>query len=203
MENKPTGRLFPAGQTAGMDAGSRGPQPVLTGRRVRLRPWRPDDAPAVHAACQDAEVQRWTEVPVPYLPEHAAEFVGPLAAATWAEGGALSAVEELADGGLAGSMSVLSVHDGVAHAGYWTVAGRRRRGLTGEALRLLSSWVLDELGARRVELLADPANTGSCRVAESAGFSADGVLRQRHLHRGVPTDVVLWSLLAADPRPPV
>src|SRR4051794_33820739 len=124
-------------------ATDRGPQPVLTGRRVRLRPWRPDDAPIVCAACQDAEVQRWIEVPVPYLPAHAAEFVGALARATWSEGGALFAVEELADGGLVGSMGVLSVRSGVAEAGYWTVAGRRRRGLTGEALRVLSGWALD------------------------------------------------------------
>jgi RimJ/RimL family protein N-acetyltransferase len=51
-----------------------------------------------------------------------------------------------------------------------------------------------------VELIADPANTGSCRVAESAGFRAEGVLRQKYLYRGVPGDVVLYSLLATDPR---
>jgi hypothetical protein len=51
-------------------------QPTLTGARVRLRPWRADDADAVLAACQDAEIQRWTEVPVPYRREHAEGFVG-------------------------------------------------------------------------------------------------------------------------------
>jgi RimJ/RimL family protein N-acetyltransferase len=182
-------------------ATDRGPQPVLTGRRVRLRPWRPDDAPAVHAACQDAEVQRWTEVPVPYLPEHAEQFTGPVAADTWAAGGALFAVEH--DGALVGSMGVLGVRDGVAAVGYWTAAGQRGRGLTGEALRVLTGWALEQPGVRRVELIADPANTGSCRVAESAGFRAEGVLRARYLHRGVPTDVVLYALLGTDPRPPV
>jgi len=81
------------------------------------------------------------------------------------------------------------------------VAGQRGRGLTGEALRVLSGWALDDPGVRRVELIADPANTGSCRTAESAGFRAEGVLRQRYLHRGVPGDVVLYALLATDPRP--
>ena len=180
---------------------ARGPQPTLTGPRVRLRPWRPDDAPAVHAACQDAELQRWTTVPVPYLPEHAEQFVGEVAAATWAAGGALFAVESLGDGGLVGSIGLLGLREGVAPVGYWTVAGRRGQGLTAEALRVLSSWALDELGVRRVELIADPANRGSNRVAERAGFSAEGVLRSRYLHRGVPGDVVLWSLLATDRRP--
>lgn len=49
-------------------------QPTLTGPRVRLRPWWDDDVDAVFAACQDAEIQRWTEVPVPYRREHAAAF---------------------------------------------------------------------------------------------------------------------------------
>ena len=199
-DNKPTARLFPARHTAQV-ADDRGPQPTLSGRRVRLRPWRPDDADAVHAACQDAEVQRWTEVPVPYLRAHAEQFVGPVAAGSWAEGGALFAVEH--DGVLVGSMGVHGVRDGVAPVGYWTVPAQRGRGLTGEALRVLTGWALAQPGVHRVELVAEPANTGSCRVAESAGLRAEGVLRQRYLHRGVPTDVVLYAVLATDPRPPV
>jgi len=173
-------------------------QPTLPGPRVRLRPWRPTDAAAVYAACQDPELQRWTEVPVPYLPEHAEQFVGEVAAETWAGGGASFAVE--ADGALAGAMTLFGVQDGVASVGYWTVAGHRGRGLTGEALRVLTGWAFDH-GVRRVELIADPANTGSCRVAESAGLRAEGVLRSRYLHRGEPGDVVLYALLAGDPRP--
>ena len=176
-------------------------QPTLDGPRVRLRPWRAEDADAVHAACQDADLQRWTEVPVPYRPEHAAQFVGPVAAQTWADGGASFAVEERDGGGLVGAMTLFGVRDGVGSIGYWTVAAQRGRGLTGEALRVLSGWALDDRGVRRVELIADPANTGSCRTAESAGFRAEGVLRQRYLHRGVPGDVVLYALLGSDPRP--
>jgi RimJ/RimL family protein N-acetyltransferase len=74
----------------------------------------------------------------------------------------------------------------VAVAGYWTVAERRGGGLTGEALRVLRDWAFEGLGARRFELIADPANTASRRVAESAGLRAEGVLRSRRLHRGVP-----------------
>ena len=97
--------MFP-GRLAGVDADAhrRGPQPELVGRRVRLRPWRAEDAPAVLAVCRDAALQRWTEVPVPYLPRHAEDFVGPIATSTWAGGGGLFAVEKLADGGLVGSI---------------------------------------------------------------------------------------------------
>jgi RimJ/RimL family protein N-acetyltransferase len=175
--------------------------PTLTGRRVRLRPWRPDDAGAVFAACQDEEIQRWTEVPVPYLREHADGFVGELAARTWAGGGAQFAVETLDGDHLAGAMTLFPPRAGVGVGGYWTVAAHRGRGYTGEALRLLCGWAFADVGLRRMELVVDPRNDGSRGVAESAGFRAEGTLRQRSLHRGRPVDDLVHGLLATDPRP--
>jgi RimJ/RimL family protein N-acetyltransferase len=59
------------------------------------------------------------------------------------------------------------------------------------------------VGVHRVELHVDPENAGSRRVAERAGFRTEGLIRQRFLHRGRPSDVVLYALLASDPRPEV
>lgn len=176
-------------------------QPTLTGRAVRLRPWRADDVAAVFAACQDPEIQRWTEVPVPYRREHAVGFVGERAPETWAAGGALFAVETCDGGALTGAMSLFPPRDGVGVAGYWTVAGHRGRGYTGEALRLLSDWAIDARGLRRLELVVDVRNAGSRRVAESAGYVEEGTLRQRSIHRGQPVDDVIYGRLATDPRP--
>jgi RimJ/RimL family protein N-acetyltransferase len=176
----------------------RGQQPTLTGARVRLRPWRADDVDAVFAACQDAEIQRWTQVPVPYAREHAEGFVRGIAAETWAEGGGLFAVEPKDGGPLIGSIALFPPRDGYAEAGYWTAPGGRGQGHTAEALGLLCRWAFDAVGLRRVELVVDPDNAGSRGVAERAGFRAEGVVRQRFLHRGEPSDVVLYALLAAD-----
>jgi RimJ/RimL family protein N-acetyltransferase len=167
---------------------------------VRLRPWRADDVDAVVAACQDPELQRWTQVPVPYARADAEGFVGAIASSTWADGGALFAVEPVDGGPLAGSIGLVPPRDGFTEAGYWTAAGSRGRGFTAEALGLLTAWAFDVLGLHRVELHVDPENTGSRRVAERAGFSAEGLVRQRFLHRGRPTDVVLYARLASDPR---
>ena len=176
----------------------RGPQPTLAGDRVRLRPWRPDDAPAVHAACQDAEIQRWTQVPVPYAREHAEGFVDGIAAATWADGGALFAVEPSRGGPLVGSMGLFSPRDGFAEAGYWTVAAQRGRGFTAEALGLLTAWAFRDLGLHRLELHVHPENAGSRAVAERAGYRAEGLIRQRFLYRGRPSDFILYARLATD-----
>jgi RimJ/RimL family protein N-acetyltransferase len=181
-----------------VSAEPRGDQPTLTGARVRLRPWDPGDVDAVFAACQDPEVQRWTTVPVPYRREDAQSFVLEVAPASWRTGGALFAVEPQEGGPLVGSMSLLRLREGVGSIGYWTVAAHRRRGFTGEALRLLTGWVIQELAARRVELLADVRNAGSCRTAETAGFLREGVFRERSLHRGEAVDDAMYAVLRKD-----
>lgn len=175
-------------------------QPTLTGPRVVLRPWRADDVDAVTAACQDPEIQRWTQVPVPYERKHAEGFVDEIAEQTRAGGGALYAVE-LPGVALVGSIGLFPPHEGVGEIGYWTAAPHRGRGLTSEAVRVLSEWAFSEQALHRVELLIDPANEGSRRVAERAGFLAEGVIRQRFRHRGQPADVALFSRLPTDPPP--
>jgi RimJ/RimL family protein N-acetyltransferase len=48
----------------------------LIGEGFVLRSWREEDIPAIHAACQDPEIQRWIPlIPRPYELEHARAFV--------------------------------------------------------------------------------------------------------------------------------
>jgi RimJ/RimL family protein N-acetyltransferase len=178
----------------------RGAQPSLPGEHVRLRPWRADDAGAVFAACQDPQIQRWTQVPVPYRREDAEGFVGPFATQTWAEGGALFAVEPAGGGELVGSMGLHHLDQGLGAVGYWTAPAARGRGLTAEALRVLSRWAVDALGATRLEALVLVGNEASLRVAARAGYRVEGVLRRRFAHRGERVDVVMTALLDTDLR---
>ena len=62
--------------------------------------------------------------------------------------------------------------------GYWRRTGFERRGLVGEAVRALARMAFDTLAARRVEIRMDAHNARSARVAERAGFTFEGVLRQ-------------------------
>jgi RimJ/RimL family protein N-acetyltransferase len=173
-------------------------QPVLTGSEVLLRPWAPTDADDVFAACQDVEIQRWTTVPSPYARADAVAYVTEVAPGAWEQGGAVFAVVAAATGGLVGSIGAHGMSDGVAHVGYWTVPTARGRGLTSDALRTLTGWLLRDGGAARVELVVEPPNVGSVRVAEAAGFTREGVLRQRFVLRGRRADVVMYSMLASD-----
>ena len=96
---------------------------------------------------------------------------------------------------MAGSIGAHGMRDAVAHVGYWTRPEARGRGLTSDALRTLTAWLLRERGAARVELAAEPGNTASVRVARSAGFTEEGLLRQWQTVKGRRADFLLFSLL--------
>ncbi len=152
-------------------------------------------------ACQDPEIQRWTTVPSAYTRDDAVQHVTVVARAAWAEGGAVFAVVETATGLLAGSIGAHGLRDGIAHVGYWAAPTARRRGLTGDALRTLTRWFLGAGGAARVELVVEPDNTASVRVAEAAGFTREGLLRGRMVLRGRRTDVIRYPVVAGDSVP--
>jgi RimJ/RimL family protein N-acetyltransferase len=176
-------------------------QPNLAGARALLRPWLPTDAEWVCAACQDPDIQRWTTVPSPYRLADAVEYVTSVAPQAWADGGAVFAVADVRTGELAGAIGAHGMHSQVAHVGYWTAPATRGRGVTSDALRTLTEWFLTERGAARVELVVEPSNGASIRVAEAAGFVREGVLRQRLELRGRQADVVMYSRLPSDPAP--
>ncbi len=178
-------------------AASSEPQPTVRSERVTLRPWDSTDIDRVFAACQDPEIQRWTEVPRPYQWEHARQFVDEVAPQSWAAGdGALFAVLDARRPEVVGSMSVLRFHAGVAAIGYWTAPQARGGGVTTAALRQLTSWCIRERGSARVEVGIEDTNAPSRRVAVKAGFVEEGTLRGRYVLHGRRIDVVMYSLLA-------
>ncbi len=101
---------------------------------------------------------------------------------------------------LAGSIGVhdLDWRSQKGEIGYWVVRELRGLGVATRALRLLSRWALRDLGLARLELLADVRNVPSHRVAESAGFVREGVLRSARVVKDARCDMALYSLVRAD-----
>ena len=170
----------------------------VRGEGVVLRRWRLEDVPAIAAACSDPEIVRWLQlVPQPYTEDHARAYVhdclgspgdrAPFAIADPETDEAIGSID----------MHVNRMRTG--HVGYWLAPEARGRGLTAAALVALSRWGFEHLGLGRVELVADPENRASQRVAEKAGFTREAVLRSILVNRdGSRRDGVMFSLLPAD-----
>ena len=169
----------------------------LRDEEIALREWRPDDAEAVYAACQDQELLYWIPcIPRPYTREDAEMFVT----------GALDYVDPhrfaVTDGAtVVGSIGMSDNRRGTGHIGYWCARDARRRGVTTRAVRLLCRYALEDLGMERLELVTDPDNTASQRVAEKVGFQREGVLRSHVVHPdGRRRDSIMFSLLSGELR---
>jgi RimJ/RimL family protein N-acetyltransferase len=170
----------------------------LSGDGIALRSWRLEDVPAVAAACQDPEIPRWIPfVPSPYTDEDAENYVRECLKAG-EERRPFAIVDPKSDLLLGAiDMRVSPIRNG--HIGYWVVAEARGRGVCTAALRALSKWALDDLELGRLELLTDPDNVASQRVAEKVGFRREGILRSHLLHRdGRRRDSVMFSLLPGE-----
>lgn len=60
--------------------------------------------------------------------------------------------------------------------GYWIRTSETGKGYASEAVGAITSWALEVLEAKRVELVTDEQNIGSRAVAERCGFRLEGIL---------------------------
>jgi RimJ/RimL family protein N-acetyltransferase len=173
-------------------------QPVLGDGVITLRPWGKDDAETlVDAIDGDPEIARWLDqVPQPYTLEDARAYI----AGEIGRDEQAFAITDAVTGRVLGSIGVRAAWEAVSEIGYWLRADARGRGLTARALVLAARWALEQPGVARVQLRADPENVASCRVAERAGFTFEGVLRSVHWNErlGRRQDHAIYSLLPGE-----
>jgi [ribosomal protein S5]-alanine N-acetyltransferase len=173
---------------------------TLTDGSLELRPWRIEDVPRVAEACRDPEISRWTRVPSPYTEEHARSWIEQTIR-DWdrREGESAFAVTDRGEVvGAIGLRLLEGEYTTRGSIGYWVAADARGRGVATDALRIVSRWALRQLGLPRVELVTDPENRASQRVAEKAGFRQEGLLRGYVQMRNGQRDCVMFSLLATE-----
>lgn len=179
-------------------------EPVtLLSERLVLRPLGPADAEALHRACQDPEISRWTTVPSPYEWRHAESFVTETSPDGWRNETSFNFGSFTRDSGdLVSSIGLVRLSglhtERIAEIGYWTAEEHRGRGYTAEAVGTVARWAFLALGIQRLEWLAEVGNAGSRAVAEKAGFIVEGVLRSRIIHRGTRRDAWIGALLPSD-----
>jgi ribosomal-protein-serine acetyltransferase len=169
---------------------------LLESRRLLLRPFEEGDAADVWAASRDPEILRW----MVWAPAQTAET-----ALAWCRTDShidpIQGVNFAIVGGdrFAGTVGLSRTDwtDGRVEVGYWIAPWARRKGYAVEATRAAAAYAFQK-GLHRVELLAAVGNRASQGVAEKAGFTREGVLREATLTPAGRVDAVLFSLLESE-----
>ena len=172
---------------------------TLTDGVVTLRPWVPDDAPAVFAACQDPLIARFLPIPQPYTEADARSFVE-TRRLDWETADERSfAILDAGSNELLGSIARHGPCGHRATFGYWLAPQARGRGAATRALRLITDWTIATTPVIRLDLYTDVENDASGRVAERAGFVREGVRRAWDLDReGRPRDAIFYVRIRGD-----
>jgi [ribosomal protein S5]-alanine N-acetyltransferase len=179
--------------------------PTLTVQtpRVEVRPLEARDANEVTEVFADKQTQRWLPFPQ--------EF-GQIEGKSWCTTMAV----ERRDSGAGDHYAIIRREDQrlvgclwakrtdwvgrVTEISYAMAADARGFGLAAEAVDVLALALVLEHGFQRIELRVAPGNVASRRVAEKAGFTYEGLLRNAgYVHSG-RVDLEVWSIVAADLR---
>ncbi|MBI2850657.1 MAG: GNAT family N-acetyltransferase [Chloroflexi bacterium] len=174
----------------------------LTDGFILLRPYQLSDVERLYEAASESipEVSVWMEWCHPgYVIEESHEFVAKQDSA-WGQGTDynFTIVDPSDDSYLGGcGINQLSKNRS-ANLGYWVRTSRTKQGVATAATRLLALFGFEELGLQRIELTVAIANRASQRVAEKAGATREGILRNRLFYYDRPHDVVMFSLIPQD-----
>ncbi|MFF0743227.1 GNAT family N-acetyltransferase [Streptomyces sp. NPDC004111] len=170
-------------------------EPTVSADGLTLRPWRAADAAGLTALCRasdmstvsievatEADARRWL------ADQRRAWATGTrLSFAVTADAVTADAVTADGTGEVVGQVVLKGLAPGgtTAEVGYWTAGPQRGRGVATRAVSALARWAFATYGANglvRLELFHAVANTGSCRVAEKAGFAFVRELPPHPLH---------------------
>ncbi|SDM75068.1 GNAT family N-acetyltransferase [Allokutzneria albata] len=154
------------------------PQPTIA---ETLRPWRPEDSPALRTAFADPHIQQWHRLSLESTAE-AEEWIASWAVRWAAEEAASWAITEgeqvLGQVGLRG----VDLAEGHAELSYWVLPEARGRGVAVRAAQALADWAFDVAGLHRLEIGHSVANTASCAVARRLGYPLEGTKKSAYLH---------------------
>lgn len=186
-------------------AAPRFPPLTVATPRLQVRSLVTGDAAAVAVIFADKQTRRWLPFPEDLEPISGIAWCGELAEMRRVSGaGDHYAVVRREDEELVGCLWTTRTDwvGKVTEVSYAITPPARGFGLAAEAVDALAVALVLEHGFQRIEVRVVPGNLASRRVAEKAGFTYEGLLRNAgQVHSG-RVDLEVWSLVAADLRRP-
>ena len=170
----------------------------LVGTQATLRPWRQSDAAALVKYANNPNVARQLRdrFPHPYTPADARQFIQAIAPARPTTTFAIVVGGEAVGG--VGFSPGADVERYSAEIGYWLGEPFWGRGITVEAVQLLSAYAFVTCGMLRLFALPFADNAQSIRVLEKAGYTREAILRSSSVKHGAVRDQTLYALVNPD-----
>lgn len=176
---------------------------MLETPRLILRPHSARDEADLIRELSHREVADGTlNVPHPYPPSRAAEYLAEQPLRHASGKGIAWAVTWHADDRLIGSVgfSLTRAHQR-GELGYWIAKDAWGQGIATEAGRAAVAYAFEVLGLHRIDAHHFVENPASGAVMRRLGMQYEGRLRQVVWRDGVPRDLELYAILRSDPRP--
>jgi RimJ/RimL family protein N-acetyltransferase len=173
--------------------------PVLYHGDISLRPARESDILPIFTACQDPAISRFTTVPSPYQLSDAEGFIRQISPQSFANKTELLFAIAKGHGEADQFCGLISFHTTnlgyhTTELGYWIAKEARSKGIGAAAVRLITDYGFTTMGFRRIEALVDPENLASRSLLLSAGYSLEGIMRNKVTRRdGEQKDMDLFA----------
>lgn len=171
-----------------------------------IRPLRRQDATAFAAAALESQATVGQWLPwchAGYSLDEARQWLQAcernLKAGTAYSMGIFSEDGELLLGGI--GINQINREHNFAQVGYWIRQSQQGQGIAPRALVMIAGFGFKVLGLTRLEIMVQDGNHGSRRVAEKAGATFDGLLKNRLMVRGTPCAAAMYSLTPGDIMP--
>jgi RimJ/RimL family protein N-acetyltransferase len=165
----------------------------LEGTFCCIRPWRESDTASLVEHANNINVAKYLRdrFPHPYTRKDAHDFLRYAAASPDPSNLAIE-VDGAAVGAI-GYVAGTDVERFSAEIGYWLGEPYWGRGITSEAVVLVTGYAFDTLNLLRLFALPFADNLASARVLEKAGYVYEGILRSSSVKYGVPRDQLLYA----------
>ena len=175
----------------------------LTDGRILLRPYRLTDTEPLYEAVRESvvELEAWMPWCDASYSRLQSESWLKCCDKAWAEGTAYEfAIMDSKTNGFLGACGLNQINKGdkIANLGYWVRTSKNMQGIATSAVKLLVQLGFHEIGLNRVEIIAATGNKASQRVAEKAGATREGILRNRITINDRVLDAAMFSLIPQD-----
>jgi RimJ/RimL family protein N-acetyltransferase len=177
----------------------------LRGERVIVRPYREEDAAALQEAVAESRehIRPW----LPFADDHQTVEDSVIwineQRAKWILRQSMNCAIVDAETGRYLGGTGLHPRDWRIPAfeiGYWLRVSAEGRGYMSEAVRLLTDFAFDKLGANRIEIQCDERNERSANVARRLGYRQEGLLRNEFAAPDGPSNTLIFSMIPEDRR---